>query len=42
MLIPKNVGSHVNGPFKYLGLEVLQTSEGVTTNQDLYIPTITN
>ena len=34
------VSTHENGSFKYLGLEVLQTSEWVKIHPDLYIPTI--
>ena len=35
-----NVNTHESGSFKYLGLEVLQTAEGVQVHQNLYIPSI--
>ena len=34
------VNTHESGSFKYLGLEVTQTGEGVQVHQDMYIPTI--
>lgn len=35
------MGSHTNGSFKYVRWEVLETLEGVTTNQGFYIETLT-
>ena len=34
------ISKHEIGAFKYLGLEVLQTAEGIQVHQDFYIPSI--
>ena len=34
------VSTHESGSFKYLGIEVLQTTMGVQINQDKYVPSI--
>ena len=35
-----NINTHESGSFKYLGLEVEQTAEGVLIHQACYIPKI--
>ena len=35
-----NINTHESGSFKYLGLEVKQTAEGVLVHQECYIPKI--
>ena len=34
------IGVYANGPFKYMGLNVIQSNTGILVNQELYIPTM--